>query len=382
MQKVMNGNHAVAWGARLSRVEVIAAYPITPQTSIAELLAEFVSSGQLAARYINVESEHSSMATLIGASLAGVRTFTATSSQGLALMHELLHWASGSRLPVVLANANRALAPPWSILCDHQDSLSQRDTGWMQFYCESAQECLDSVILAFKVAEQIQIPAMVMLDGFLHSHTVEPVDIPEQSLVDGFLPGREAPFKLDVDNPSTFGGLSMAEYYYEFRYKGHLATEEAKKVYPIENRKFSETFGRSWPAVEAFQTEDAEVVIVLMGSAVGAGREAVLQERARGKRWGLIKLKMFRPFPDQDLLSLIPEKSLVVVFDRNLSYGMGGIIQQELKSVFYTAGRENKIVSAVAGLGGRDIKIEDIQKTVAEAQSVSCDKTLWVGAKL
>ncbi|HHF43445.1 MAG TPA: pyruvate ferredoxin oxidoreductase, partial [Candidatus Aminicenantes bacterium] len=213
MRKVLMGNHALSYGAMLSRVQVIAAYPITPQTQVVELLSEMCAEKILDAQFIKVESEHSAMAACLGASLAGARTFTATSAQGLALMHELLHWASGGRLPVVLGNINRAMAPGWSIWTDQNDSLSQRDTGWMQFYCGSNQEVLDSVIQAFKVAEKLHIPAMIILDAFSLSHTYEIVDVPDQEKVDKFLPPFQPKFRLTPDEPHAFGGLTSPEHY-------------------------------------------------------------------------------------------------------------------------------------------------------------------------
>ena len=230
MKKVITGSHAVSHAVRLSRAEVITAYPITPQTSIVELLSEFCASGELKANFVKVESEHSAMATLIGSEAAGARSFTATSSHGLALMHEMLHWALGARLPIVLANVNRAMGTPWSIWVDHNDSLSQRDTGWIQVYAESGQEVLDSIIMAFKIAEQIRLPFMVNLDGFLLSHTVEPVDIPEQEVVDQYLPPLHLDNILDVDDPHAIGNLTTPDYYFELRYKAQKAFERKYQI--------------------------------------------------------------------------------------------------------------------------------------------------------
>lgn len=384
MKKVITANQAAAHAARLARPNVVAVYPITPQTSISEMMAEFVAKGLLKAHLIRVESEHSVMAALIGASQTGARTFTATSSHGLALMHELLHWAAGARLPIVMVNVNRAMGTPWTIWCDHLDSLSQRDTGWMQFYCESSQEALDTVLQAYKLAEQISLPAMVNLDGFYLSHTVEPVDIPDQDLVDAFLPPRHPLYKLDVEDPHSFGALTTPEHYYELRYKAQREMERAKESIKKVDNEFSQVFGRSHPAVEAVQTEDAEIIIVAMATTVGTCRWTVRKLRQEGKKVGLVKLKMFRPFPGEDLLAAIPEGAKVIVIDRNLSLGMGGIIQQELKTVFYSADRKNQIFTAVAGLGGRDITPEHIQQVVNNSLKdlYAVDQINWVGGKI
>jgi pyruvate/2-oxoacid:ferredoxin oxidoreductase alpha subunit len=215
--RVVTGNHAVSHGARLARVQVISAYPITPQTQVVELLSKLCEDGELDARFLKVESEHSAMAALIGASAAGARAFTATSSHGLALMHEMLHWAAGARLPIVLANINRSMGTPWSVWTDQNDSLSQRDTGFMQIYCESNQEVLDSVIQAYRLAEKVYLPVMIILDAFVLSHTAEPVEFPTQESVDRYLPPYQPQFRLDTSNPAAFGGLTTPENYMELR---------------------------------------------------------------------------------------------------------------------------------------------------------------------
>ena len=222
MRKLLKGNHAVSHGVKLGRAQVISAYPITPQTSIVEELSEMCATGELDARFIKVESEHSAMAALLGAATAGVRTFTATSGNGLLYMHEVLHWIAGARLPVVLANVNRAVSGTWNIWADQTDSLSQRDTGWVQIYCESNQEVLDSVIMAFKLAEKILLPVMIAYDAFFLSHTSEIVDVPEPGEVDAFLPPFNPPVRLDLDDPRMFGGLAGTDMFYELRYKMHI----------------------------------------------------------------------------------------------------------------------------------------------------------------
>ncbi len=289
---VIEGTHAASYAVELSRVQVIAAYPITPQTGVVEALSEIVSRGELDAKFIKVESEHSAMACCIGASISGARAFTATSSQGLALMHELLHWASGSRLPIVMVNVNRAMAPPWSIYVDHNDSLSQRDTGWLQFYAESNQEVLDTVLQAYKIAETVDLPVMINLDAFVLSHTSEPVAIPKQKFVDEFLSARKALFKIDPAKPHAFGALIGPDAYMEMRYKLFQAMEDSREVIRKVDREFAEKFGRAYGGlVEEYCTEGAEVVLLTSATAVSTARIAVDEMRSLGFPVGLVKLR-------------------------------------------------------------------------------------------
>jgi pyruvate/2-oxoacid:ferredoxin oxidoreductase alpha subunit len=266
MKKVMVGNHAIAWGARLARVEVISAYPITPQTQVVEKLSEMCADGTLPARFIKVESEHSAMAAVIGASATGARTFTASSSHGLLYMHEMLHWAAGGRHPVVMADVNRSLGPGWNIWTDQNDSLSQRDTGWVQLYCETNQEVLDTTVMAFKLAEQVNLPVMLMLDGFYLSHTAEPVDIPDQELVDRFLPRRLAERRLDVNEPHSFGALVRPDSYMEMRWLQQEAMHQVPRLLDAIEVDWLRMFGRRYGAVESYRTEDADLVLVTSGT--------------------------------------------------------------------------------------------------------------------
>jgi len=245
MKKTMMGNFAASWGAQLSRVQVIAAYPITPQTLIVEKLSEIVADGELDAKFIKVESEHSAMAACIGASATGARAYTATSAQGLALMHEMLHWAGLARMPIVMTNVNRAMAPGWSIWADQNDSLSQRDTGWMQIYASSAQEILDSTIIGYKVSEQVLLPTLISFDAFFLSHTVEVVDMPEIELVDKYLPPFKPDYKLDVNDPRSFGALTDEQYYYEFRYKMQESMNEAVDIIKDAGKEYEKTYRQS-----------------------------------------------------------------------------------------------------------------------------------------
>ncbi|MCP4583224.1 MAG: pyruvate ferredoxin oxidoreductase [candidate division Zixibacteria bacterium] len=360
MKKVISGNEAVSLAVKLSRVQVISAYPITPQTTISEKLSEICGSGELDARFVKVESEHSAMATLIGAASTGVRTFTATSAQGLALMHELLFWISGARLPVVLVDVNRAMAAPWTIWCDQTDSVAQRDTGLMQFYCWSIQEILDSVICSFKIAEKLSIPCMVCFDGFFISHTYEPAEIPNQKDVDSFLPPRKAETYLDTKNPLTFSGGTLPNNFMEFRYKIQKAFERAPEIIDGVYNEYEKQFGRSYKDIEQYYIDDAEAVLIASGSAASTAYHSVRNLRQSGRKVGLLRLRQLRPFPEATLLSLLKPNVTYGVLDRNLSPGTGGVFTQEIRSVLNRHGRSTRVNEFVAGLGGRDITEKNI----------------------
>lgn len=386
MRKVIIGNHAVSWGVQLARTEVISAYPITPQTQIVEELSEMCSSGSLRARFIKVESEHSAMAACIGASATGARTFTATSSQGLALMHEMLHWASGSRLPVVMANVNRALGPGWNIWTDQSDSLSQRDTGWVQLYCETNQEVLDTTIMAFRLAESLDIPVMVVLDAFFLSHTSEPVDIPDQELVDEFLPKREPTYRLDVNDPRSFGALVKPDDYMEMRFHLQESMRDVLPMYEAIEREWETIVGRRYAAVESYFADDATTVLVTSGTITSTARVAIDARRARGERVGLVKVKMFRPFPGQALRDALRGVERVAVLDRNLSPGSGGIFAEELRAALYDLPEAERpaVHGLVLGLGGRDVTPETIDAIIDHVNAtVGAPERpdVWVGVK-
>ena len=386
MKKVIMGNHAVSYGAMLSRVEVVAAYPITPQTQIVEELSEMCSDGRLNAKFIKVESEHSAMACCLGAAAIGGRAFTATSAQGLALMHELLHYAAGARLPIVMANINRAMAPPWSIWSDQTDSLSQRDTGWLQFYCESNQEVLDTVIQAFKISEKLLLPTMVISDAFFLSHTYEPVDIPEQSVVDSFLPPWKAEYKLDLNDPKAFGPIAMPVHYMELRYDIHRTMEIGKQVAKEVDEEFGNIFGRRWGVVEPYKMDGAETVLVTSGTIASTGRMVIDALREKGEKVGMLKMKMFRPFPYEDVIEILSGIKKIAVLDRNFSFGGGGIWAQEVKASLYNieAAKRPVCFGYVVGLGGRDVTpdvIEDIYQRTRDAEMPESE-SIWIGVKL
>lgn len=381
MRQLLTGNDAAAEAVKLSRAQVIAAYPITPQTSIAESLSDFVSSKKLNARYMRVESETSALACLIGASMAGARTFTATSSQGLALMHELLHWASGARLPIVLVNVNRSMATPWSLGTDHIDSLSQRDTGWLQFYCEKAQEVLDTVILAFRLAEAVLLPVMILSDGFYLSHFVEPVALPSQKEVDRFLPARKTRYRLNPKDPHTFGGGVSGIIFARLKKDMQESMEEAKVIFRSLVDEFESVFGRRYAPVEPYLTEDAEVLLATVGTITGTARAFVDEARKDGKKVGLLKMKMFRPFPEEEVRQRLKGSKRVVVLDRNISFGGEGIFSQELKAALYGMEPRPELIDVIAGLGGLDVTpegLQDLYRKVMQGE-VRSGKPHWMG---
>lgn len=385
MKKVMEGSYAVSHAVALARVKVISAYPITPQTHIVELLAELVASKELDARYIRVESEHSAMAAVIGSATTGVRSFTASSSHGLALMHELLHWAAGARLPIVMAEVNRAMGAPWNIWADQTDSLAQRDTGWLQFYCEDVQDVHDSILIAYRLAEQISLPVMVVFDAFFLSHTYEPIEVAEQDVVDRFLPPWTPSDYLNPEQPQAFNQMASPEFYMEFRYKIQQAMDEALAIYPQINEEFTRLFGRSYPLVEripATPGEQATLALVTSGSITGTARVAQEELREQGVLFDLVKIRCFRPFPQQQVRETLGGYQKVAVIDRNLSFGCGGIFASEISSALASLSRRPQLYPFVAGLGGRDVTQETIAGIVQRAlnEEPSAD-ILWAGLK-
>jgi pyruvate/2-oxoacid:ferredoxin oxidoreductase alpha subunit len=376
LRQVIKGNHAVALGAKLSRVQVISAYPITPQTTIVEDLSEMCAQGELDSKFIKVESEHSAMAAVMGAASAGVRTFTATSSHGLLLMHEVLHWVAGARLPVVMANVNRAVGPGWNIWADQSDSLSQRDTGWIQIYCESNQEVLDSVIMAFRLAEQTMLPVMLCFDGFFLSHTSEIVDVPERAQVDKFLPSYQPEYKIDLSDPRMFGGIIGPEYYYEQRFVMHQDSQHALDQYLEVCGDFFKIFGRKYDLIETYRTKEAELIVATAGTITSVARIAVDRLWETGQRVGLVKVRMFRPLPVASWQNAIGGASKVVVIDRNLSAGLGGIFASEMQAALYSMQNRPVIFPVVAGLGGRDVTPDDVEAMVKDALASDKPKQL------
>jgi pyruvate ferredoxin oxidoreductase alpha subunit len=349
------GNRAVAEAVREARPSVIAAYPITPQTEIVEQLSNIVLSGELDAAFIPVESEHSAMAACIGASATGVRTFTATSSHGLVYMCEMLHWAAGARLPIVMANVNRALGPGWNIWAEHTDSLSMRDTGWLQVYVGSVQEAYDATIMAFRIAEHedVLLPVMVNLDGFTLSHSMQPL---ETAPVADFIPPVAIPHAIDTSNPGGYGTLTPPTEYFKFRWDIERSMRDARKVIRETEEAFADRFGRVYNSVEEYRCEDADVVVMAMGTFGKEAEVAVDMLRSEGVHAGAMRVRWLRPFPTLDLSG-----REVVTIDRDYSFGYGGILAHEVQA---KTGAEPYRV--VAGLGGQEVTYDDIANFVRE----------------
>jgi pyruvate ferredoxin oxidoreductase alpha subunit len=366
----LTGNYAAAYGARLSRPRVIAAYPITPQSPIYEKLSEWDGKGELGGRMMRVESEHSAMAACIAASLTGVRTFTATASQGLVLMHELLHFASGMRAPVVMVNVNRALGSPWSFWSEQTDSLSQRDTGWLQFYVADNQEALDTVIQAYKIAETISLPAMVVLEAFYTSHFMEPVEVPDQNQVDTFLPPFEPPFKLDPNHPAGFCQTVTQNEYKKFRLTHQIAMENAVEVVESIDKEYEEQFGRGYGLFESYHIEDAETVLVTAGTIGSTAKVTIDALRRKGKKVGMLRMRLFRPFPKANLVEVLGHARKIAVIDRNISLGQEGIFCEELKSALYSRVKETLVFGFVLGLGGTNVSPFHIEKVLSMTEKM------------
>jgi len=354
---------AVAEAAKLADVDVVAAYPITPQTHIVETLANFIADGEMDAEYINVESEHSAMSACVGASAAGARVLTSTNSQGLALMHEILYIASACRLPIVMPVVNRAMSAPINIWCDHQDSMGERDTGWIQFYVETGQEAFDTTLQAFKIAEDSDVltPVMICLDGFILSHLIEPIMILEKKEVGQFLDSVYKPVNvLHPNKPISIGLLGMPDYYFELRRQQVDALEKAKNIIAKVDKEYERLFGRGYGFFESYKTEDADVVLMTIGSMTGTARVAVDKLRKEGKKVGLLKLRVFRPEPYSEIYDVIKNIKVLAVVDRNLEPGaFGGVVFGEVRSAFYNREKKPQIMNFIVGLGGRDITVDN-----------------------
>ena len=376
--EIISGNEAAAMGAKLSRVQVIAAYPITPQSKIPETLVKYVESGELRAEFIRVESEHSALTVCISASTVGARVFTATSANGLAYMHEQLHWAAGARLPIVMALANRGLGAPWTIFNDMQDSISQRDTGWMQIYCRDNQEILDSILMGYKISEQVHVPMMVCFDGFVLSHTVMPVEIPEQEQVDAFLPPYVPHLQVDGPEPININPVMLAEpranaqgvacpSYMGFRMRLQETLEKAGEVIAKVGGEFGKIFGRSYDCLLwEYKTEEADTILLTMGSLTNEASLAVDMLREKGHKTGVVGLRVFRPFPAQQLRQALSGAKQVVIFDKNISYGNEGATCTETKAALFEGGLRPSIANYIVGLGGKPVAASDLEVATLE----------------
>lgn len=366
MLKQIEGSHAVAHVVAQCRPNVISAYPITPQTHIVEGLADIVGAGQLDAEFINVESEFSAASVVLGASAAGARAYTATSSQGLLLMSEVIYCIAGMRLPIVMTCANRAISAPLSIWNDHQDSMAVRDAGWIQLHAEDNQEASDLHIQAFKIAERTFLPVMVCMDGFILTHAYEPVDLPEQKEVDDFLPTFKPRHIVDPRWPRGIGLFADPRFYMETRYILHRALEKSEETIKEVSSEFAKAFGReSGGFIKTYKLEEADVVVVSMGSVVGTIKELIDQLEEEGKKVGLLQICSYRPFPRKEVYRALKDKMNIVVLEKCISLGRGGILASDVRWSFPRAEKRDRDISSfVAGLGGRNISIDDLRYMV------------------
>jgi len=365
MKKIATGNKAVAEAVKQAKPAVIAAYPITPQTEIVEQIAEFVSTGELNSRYIHVESEHSAMAACIGASITGIRTFTATSSQGLLYMHEMTNWAAGARLPVVMANVNRSIGPGWNIWAEHTDAMQERDTGWLQVYVSTVQEAYDATLMAFRIAEHndVLLPVMVNLDGFTLSHIMQPLDTVE---IGDFIPPMHLPHAIDPKNPAGYGGLTGPDQHFRFRWDIERSMRDSVKVIETTEKDFYKRFGRKYGFTEDYFCKDADVVVVAMGTLGKEAEVAIDILRKEGIKAGSMRLRWLRPFPQLNL-----EGKDVVVIDRDYSFGFGGILAKSIQ-----AQQKTDVYSVIAGLGGQEVTFEDIAEFIRKRR---IGEEFWFG---
>ena len=377
VKKVISSAEAVSEAVKRARPSVIPVYPITPQTKISEKLADYVADGDLDAHYIKVESEHSAMSAAIGASGAGVRVFTATSSQGLAYMHEPVFAAAGMRVPIVMANANRALSAPINIWNDQQDSISERDSGWIQLYAETGQEAFDTILQAYKISENqdILLPTMVCIDGFILTHTVDPVEVLSQEEVDSFLPKYTRGYSyLDPEDPMSLGTLADTESYLEIRHDMEIAMEHSLDVIEEVGKEFGDLFGRYYSLIEEYKSEDADIILIAMGSLCGTIKDVVDKERENGKKVGLVRIRSYRPFP-KDALKVAVKDAKLAVIDKDISFGAGGAVYMDVKAAL-----DNETYGFIIGLGGRDITPIDIEEIIEKTENPTKDIE-WIGLR-
>lgn len=365
----LSGNEAFAYGIRLARPQVISAYPITPQTIVVEKLSEMVEDGSLKSEFIHVESEHSALSCAMGASSVGARAFTATSSQGLLYMAECLTYASGGRFPIVMMNANRSTALPWNIYGDQRDSLSQLDCGWIQAYAENAQEALDLALMSYYIAEHktVSTPFMANLDGFVLTHTYEVVDVPTAEQADAFLPKFVTENKLDLNNPRNLAFSAGPEHNTAFKYKEHIGLLNAKKAVDEAEEKFAEIFGRRYTGLtESYRTDDADFVLITLGSIAGLVRETVDRLREKGKKVGLLRIRYMRPFPNEEITAAVKNAKAVAVLEKDISFGNEGTVYTNVNSALHKANVNVPTSNYIGGLGGKNISADDIEKIFDE----------------
>ena len=382
-KQFLSGDEAFAYGIRLARPHVISAYPITPQTIVVEKLSEFVEDGSLKSEFIHVESEHSALSCAIGASSVGARAFTATSSQGLLYMAECLPYAAGGRFPIVMMNANRSTALPWNIYGDQRDSLSQLDSGWIQAYAENAQEALDLALLGYYIAENkaVSTPFMANLDGFVLTHTYEVVDVPSQEQADEFLPPFETENKMSLEKPKNLAFSAGPDTNSIFKYKEHIGILNAKSVIAEAEGKFEAIFGRKYTGLtENYQTEDADYILITLGSISGLVREIVDKLRKNGEKVGLLKIRYMRPFPNEEIAQAVKNAKAVAVLEKDISFGNEGAVYTNVNSALQKAEINIPSSNYIGGLGGKNITPQEIEDIFAEIKSgISDIKFLGIG---
>ncbi|MVX60895.1 pyruvate ferredoxin oxidoreductase [Enterorhabdus mucosicola] len=378
MKKFLSGNEAFAEGVRLARPQVISAYPITPQTTVVEALASMVEEGSLNCEYLHVESEHTALSAAIGAAATGARTFTATSSQGLLYMAECLTYASGGRFPIVMMNANRALALPWNIYGDQRDSLSLLDHGWIQVYAENNQEALDLALMAYAVAEdeRVSLPVMVNVDGFALTHTYESVEVPEAPAADAFLPLYRTANRFDFEQPVNIGYSAGPEFNRYYQYWHHRDMLSAEVVVEEVEARFAEVFGRVYPGmVDAYRCEDADFVLVTLGSVAGLARDVADELRAAGKRAGVLRIRYLRPLPVRPIAEAVDGAAAIGVLEQDISFGDAGTVFTNVLSALGRLGMARPAVNFIGGLGGDDISRDQMRACFADLERLAAGQS-------
>jgi len=382
--KPLTGTEAAALAMKQINPDVVAAYPITPQSDIMHSFAQYVANGKVDSELIRVESEHSAMSACVGASASGARVMTASSSQGIALMHEIIYIASSTRLPIIMNVVNRALSGPINIHCDHSDTMAERDSGWVQIYCENAQEVYDLTLLSLRLAEHedIMLPVMICQDGFITSHAVEPVKVLEDSKIKSYIGEFKSKHSLlDVDKPITIGPIDFYDYYFEHKRQQVDAMQQVRKLYPKIAKDFVKLSGKYYDVIEDYKLKDADYVIVTMSSTAGTTKEVIDMMRKKGKKVGLLKIRMFRPFPNEEIVKLLKGKKAVVVLDRAASFGAEAPLFSEVKSAFYDEKNKPKMSSYVFGLGGRETTPEMIENVFNELIKGKAKKENYLGVR-
>ncbi len=368
-KQFLSGNEAFAYGVRLARPQVISAYPITPQTIVVEKLSEFIEDGSLKAEFIHVESEHSALSCAMGASSVGARAFTATSSQGLLYMAECLPYAAGGRFPIVMMNANRSTALPWNIYGDQRDSLSQLDSGWIQAYAENAQEALDLALMSFYIAEhkEVSTPFMANLDGFVLTHTYEVVDVPTAEQADKFLPSFETENKMSLGRPKNLAFSAGPDTNTIFKYKEHTGILNSKIVIEEAEQRFENIFGRHYTGLtENYRTDDAEYILITLGSISGLVKETVDKLRSQGEKVGLLRIRYMRPFPNEEIAEAVKNAKSVAVLEKDISFGNEGTVYTNVNSALHKSEINIPSSDYIGGLGGKNISTEEIESIFRE----------------